>query len=120
MKSAIKTHFVRDTHREEGFEITTQSKQHDLKGIVQIIAPGDVALHRSPLLLPMKKNVCARLPSLFGKLHFLIDERVVNRVHLLDQHGKKVDVASSDKYHLSSTCIGRFSSAEARLPKRTC
>ena len=84
MKSAINTHLVRNTHREEGLEITTQRKQHDLKGIVQVIAPDDVALHRSPLLLPMKKKTQTRLPSLFGKLHFLIDKRVVNRVHLLD------------------------------------
>ena len=84
MKSAINTHLIRNTHREEGLEIATQCKQHNLKGIVQIIAPGDVALHRSPLLLPMKKKTQTHLPSLFGKLYFLIDERVVNRVHLLD------------------------------------
>ena len=84
MKSAINTHLIRNTHREEGLEIATQCKQHNLKGVVQIIAPGDVALHRSPLLLPMNKTIYAHLPSLFGKLYFLIDESVVNRVHLLD------------------------------------
>ena len=78
------SYFIRNTHWKEVLQISTESEQQDLEGVVEIVFPLDVTVDYTSLFLGIEENEQMDFTTLIGNQLPLIHEWINDIVNLFD------------------------------------